>query len=543
MMRDLRPPDAAKCILVLPDISARPLLPMLHTIAAASGHLRVEVFHPDSGLEPLSVAAVPRSLAAVLGATASNVKAIRRARRELAALVAEPRIDVELRPGKRVLYLSGTLWFGLQAGGSVGHIAGVANGLAAAGHRVELAAMSVPPLLKQSVRPMRLDAPGVLSAPFEANGYRFSQDVVRQLRPVLTSRPASFLYERLSASNYAGVVLSRATRTPLVLEYNGSEAWVARHWGRSLRYHELALAAEDVCLKHAHAVVTVSEVLRDDLVQRGVAPERIAWYPNCIDPDIFAPERYGSAACAQLREQLGIPVDATVVTFVGTFGQWHGVDMLARAIVSLVGVDGAWLERNRVRFLLVGDGLKSSEVSSILGDNDRCSRFVVRTGVVPQDQAPAHLAASDIVVSPHVPNPDGSRFFGSPTKLFEYMAMEKSIIASDLDQIGSVLQPSLRVEALPHGEPEPGTPELALLVAPAEVAELAMAIRFLVTHPQWRGVLGANARARALARYTWHDHVAVILERLRAVLDGTNHEQLARLWGVPPEAPSGSHAA
>ena len=41
-----------------------------------------------------------------------------------------------------------------------------------------------------------------------------------------------------------------------------------------------------------------------------------------------------------------------------------------------------------------------------------------------------------------------SRFFGSPTKIFEYMAMGGGIVASDLEQIGEVLSPALRVADL-----------------------------------------------------------------------------------------------
>ena len=62
------------------------------------------------------------------------------------------------------------------------------------------------------------------------------------------------------------------------------------------------------------------------------------------------------------------------------------------------------------------------------------------TGLVEQEEGPEYLAACDILASPHVPNADGSPFFGSPTKLFEYMAMGKAIVASNLDQIGETLR-------------------------------------------------------------------------------------------------------
>jgi glycosyltransferase involved in cell wall biosynthesis len=409
----------------------------------------------------------------------------------------------------------------------VAHTVGVANALAAAGHPVELASVAIPTLLDGGVRAVRLVPPGTLGLPFEGNGYRFSRSIVGQLRPRLSAAGARFIYQRLSVANYSGVVLSRVTRTPLVLEYNGSEAWTAKHWGTPLRYRELALAAEDACLRHAHLVVTVSDVLRDELEERGVAPERIACYPNCVDPRLFDPARFGPAGRRRLRAELGIADDAVVVAFVGTFGRWHGVEVLMRAIKRMAAAEGHWLAANRVRFLLVGDGLLAGEVDATLNSEPRCAQFVVRTGLVPQERAPALLAMSDVVVSPHVPNPDGSRFFGSPTKLFEYMAAGKAIVASELEQIGQVLTPSLRVGRLPGAEPGSSAAELAVLATPADVEELIRGIRFLVEHPGWRRVLGANARSRALERYTWSDHVATVLERVRAVIP-------ARLrWSAP----------
>jgi glycosyltransferase involved in cell wall biosynthesis len=285
-----------------------------------------------------------------------------------------------------------------------------------------------------------------------------------------------------------------------------------------MRYERLALGAEEASLRHAHLVVTVSDVLRDELVERGVEPRRIVSYPNCIAPDTFDPAAWTGQA-TELRSRLGFAPDDVLVMFLGTFGQWHGAEVLASAIRKLADEQPSWLLDKRLRFVLVGDGLKMPEVRKIL-DSDVCSRVVTLTGLVPQREAPAYLRMADIVVSPHVANADGSKFFGSPTKLFEYMAMGKPIVASDLDQIGEVLQNGLRSESLPAREPAGTESEVALLCPPGSEDAIIRGLRFLVERPGWRGVLGGNARKEALNKYTWKHHVDAILEGLRGVAGG-----------------------
>jgi glycosyltransferase involved in cell wall biosynthesis len=121
---------------------------------------------------------------------------------------------------------------------------------------------------------------------------------------------------------------------------------------------------------------------------------------------------------------------------------------------------------------------------------------------------------ADMLLSPHVKNSDGSQFFGSPTKLFEYMAMAKGIIASDLEQIGEVLRNSLHRDRLPTADPCGDESFLALLTPPGDADALAASICFLVEHPRWCARLGANARAEALRKYTWRHHVSALLERM-----------------------------
>ncbi|RMG43765.1 MAG: glycosyltransferase WbuB, partial [Acidobacteria bacterium] len=503
-------------VIPLEDANSLALLPVLETLAAASSAGKIQVIHPDLHREDVSRGAAAFHLVRMLGASISSLRSARRCRRELAQLLDSPRIDVTLpRKAGDVLYLKTNLWFGVKAGGSVGHIAGVVNGLLDHGYGLVFAAAEEPVMLKSGARYLRVDPPKVFGLPSELNYYRFQEMFTAQVGRSADSIEPDFIYQRLSVANYAGVILSRQFHVPLVLEYNGSEAWIAKHWGNPLRYHDLAVMAEDASLRHAHLVVTISDVLRDELLERGVAPERIVVYPNCVDPEVFDPERYSREEIAAVRREHGIAMDARLVTFVGTFGQWHGAEILAKAIRRLVEKDLVWLEQRKVHFMLVGDGLRMPEVRKEINGRE-AERFVTLTGLVEQQQAPRYLAASDILVSPHVPNTDGSRFFGSPTKLFEYMAMGKGIVASELEQIGEVLSPGLRASEGDQDKEVQNESAVAVLTTPGDVDDLVRGIRLLVEHPDLCERLGKNARRKVLDHYTWKHHVDAIIKGLKA---------------------------
>jgi glycosyltransferase involved in cell wall biosynthesis len=268
-------------------------------------------------------------------------------------------------------------------------------------------------------------------------------------------------------------------------------------------------------------VVTVSDVLADELVERGVPRERVLWYPNGVDPSVFDPGAFTPDAGLALRRRLGIAADATVVMFIGTFGQWHGVDVFAQAIRMMAERDRAALSAAKVHFVLVGDGVKMPVVREALAGVPK--DLVTLTGLVAQAEAPQYLAIADAVVSPHVANADGSRFFGSPTKLFEYMVMGKPIVASDLEQLGVILRNSIRSGDLPRGGPAKDAGSLALLCPPGDVTALVDGLRFIVDRPDWRDRLGQNARAEALRKYTWAHHVSEILNGLNSISAGAQH--------------------
>ena len=110
----------------------------------------------------------------------------------------------------------------------------------------------------------------------------------------------------------------------------------------------------------------------------------------------------------------------------------------------------------------------------------RLSKYdeVIFTGIIPYSEIQYYLAVCDILISPHNIPLDSKEFFGSPTKIFEYMAMGKGIVASDLGQIGEVLEDN----------------NTAILIEPGNVDESVQGILKLITNEELRNKLGRNAR-------------------------------------------------
>ncbi|MGD8377389.1 MAG: glycosyltransferase family 4 protein [Acidobacteriota bacterium] len=396
------------------------------------------------------------------------------------------------RPGSSCLYLRTAHWFNLRSGGSVAHVRGVISSLRELGTHVEVVSTDRLAGVPEDDAFHRCPPDYGLGRNLKhMPELRYNRQIVGFVERRWESMRPGFLYERLGLGSWAGACLRKRHRVPLVLEYNGSEIWIARNWGAGRPpFAGLLRRIEDVSLAAADVIVAVSDPLREELVARGVDAGKILVNPNGVDAGEYTPGLDGAAA----RRRLGFG-DELVVGFIGTFGPWHGAEVLADAFGLLLEQVPDY--RPRVRLLLIGDGGRMATVRANL-ERHRIRNEAVLTGLVPQEEGPGLLAACDILVSPHVPNPDGSRFFGSPTKLFEYMAMGKPIVASSLDQIGEILE-------------HDGT---AWLVAPGDAGALAGGLRILIEDFGRRQRLGAAARAVAVSRHTWTAHTGRILQAL-----------------------------
>jgi len=394
-------------------------------------------------------------------------------------------------------YLRMDYWAPMTSGGSYGHTCYLARSLARTVQSLICLTPSHYPLLTDlGLNELVMPAPGAYTSErdlFLANAHYYPL-----LRRAIEIVKPAFLYERLCLGNYCSARLSQEFEIPYIVEYNGSEIEMSRTFaGHRFQHENLLVKAEEAAFRQATVISVVSEALKDELISRGIAPAKILVNPNGVDSETYAPP--SDVDRAKVRGELGCDDSHAVIGFTGTFGGWHGIDVLAEAISQICKrVPSA-------RFLLIGDGSYKHLVDSAVAQNGLDERVISR-GRVPQHEGARLLRACDIFVSPHSRVMSGGRFFGSPTKLFEYMAMAGGIVASDLDQIGEVLSPALQSRDL-NGVRRPVNDERAILCRPGDVSEFVNAVEYLAHHRETAKALGQNARAAAIAQYSWDRHI------------------------------------
>lgn len=394
------------------------------------------------------------------------------------------------------MYLRTDYWVKISSGGSYGHTCYVAKELAATSGGV-VCLMANHYALLDELGLHQVVVPPPWQASNEEDLLRAMAYFVPILKVAVQAVKPTYIYERLCLGNYAGALVSREFGIPYIVEYNGSEISMRRSFDGLGFTHEAAFKlAEEAAFNQATVITVVSAAVGESLVQRGVDPRKILINPNGADPDTYAPA--APAERSAIRRELGFSDADRVIGFSGTFGGWHGVDVLAAAIPRICA------ESPSARWLLIGDGAYKNLVDEAVKTHGLEDR-VKSVGRVEQGEGARLLKAVDVFVSPHSSHMVDSRFFGSPTKLFEYMSMAGGIVASDLEQLGEVLSPALRPDQLSAAVQV--TDQRAILCRPGDVDEFVTAVAYLVASPAIGDALGRNARAAVLDHYSWRRHV------------------------------------
>ncbi|MEK7829546.1 MAG: TIGR04063 family PEP-CTERM/XrtA system glycosyltransferase [Acidobacteriota bacterium] len=281
-----------------------------------------------------------------------------------------------------------------------------------------------------------------------------------------------------SLCGLAATKAAKALKLPMVYElrYYEEDAAVDRGKTRhnSLRYR-LGQRLEQQALEQADVVTTISHALRDDLVRRGISPEKIFEVPNGVDTESFKPTEPDE----ELVIKYGLAGNL-VIGFIGSFYFYEGLDDLIDAATILLA------HRHDVKLLLVGEGEAEELLQQRLPESLR-DHFIF-TGNVPHDEVRRYYSVMDILVYPR----KRSRLteLTTPLKPLEAMAMEKVVVASDVGGLRELLDNG-NAGFLVEAENEKALADLLIRLAENESERLAMAKQareFVVQERDWQHI-------------------------------------------------------
>ena len=286
-----------------------------------------------------------------------------------------------------------------------------------------------------------------------------------------------------AASNYANAVIALAlrdaTQLPVVYEVRGfwEDTWLSRHVGtRDLKLSDRYLrtrALETHCMESADLVVTLGEAMRDEILERGVDPDKVIIVPNGVSEEFLQPLPDDQG---KLRATLGIKPGQHVVGLVSSLVAHEGIGTLLEA-VRILNDRGV-----RTRALIVGDGPERPALqrqAAALGID------AIFPGRVPMSQVRAYHAVLDVFVVPRTP--DRVCQLVTPLKPIEAMASGLPVVVSGVKALSEIVNDKVT----------------GLVSAPLDPAALADALSELLDSPDLRAELGANAREWVARDRTW----------------------------------------
>ncbi len=267
---------------------------------------------------------------------------------------------------------------------------------------------------------------------FEMFELAYNLLAVFRLKKSVQSNNISLIYERYSLFMFISVWWAKRNNIDIILEINDS-CQVQRV--RALTFKRLAEKIEAWIFKNATGLVFISSRFKEVAEQAygEIAPSVVS--PNAADLDKFIIDKQ---AGINLREQLGIN-DKLVLGYVGAFVHWHGIDWFVDLICQHLP------DNPKLVLLLVGDGVAFEAIKARVAETGVGSQ-VILTGKVEHEKVAGYLSAMDFGILPD------SNDYGSPMKLFEFMAMGKGMVAPDFSPIAEVVSNNETSWLFPAGD-------------------------------------------------------------------------------------------
>ncbi|MFX1520010.1 MAG: glycosyltransferase family 4 protein [Promethearchaeota archaeon] len=290
------------------------------------------------------------------------------------------------------------------------------------------------------------------------------------------------VFDILSAHDWlsvlGGISSKRNLKLPLVFHVHSTERGRALGGGSCTVENFEAKGAEV-----SDGIITVSKVMREELISVGFPVHKINVIWNGVDADKYNPKKIPEERILAIREQYRIQDNEFMIFYCGRLIAVKGVDCLVRAMPQVLA------DLPNAKLVIVGIGNLHAYLEDIVSQLGIQDKVIFRKEFISEDERIEHYAASDVCVFPSHYEP-----FGIVS--LEAMSMKKPVV------VGAVGTSGFKEQVI-----ETGTDQCGYLIDPNDPNEIAHAVTTILQNPDHARKLGENARKRVLADFTWN-HVA-----------------------------------
>jgi glycosyltransferase involved in cell wall biosynthesis len=215
-----------------------------------------------------------------------------------------------------------------------------------------------------------------------------------------------------------GFILARLKRARLVYDSHESYVDMLHHLPGGVKRTITLL--ENFILKRTDLLITVGELLRDNLAKRGA--RRTTVVGNWQDPGKFV---FDEGTISAGRKRFGIAAQQTVIVFIANLTAERQIPQLVEAVKESPDI-----------FLILGG---KGSCAGIAEEAAATCENIVYLGYVNPSEIPLYTALSDIVFYGFDPGNPNARF-SAPNKLFEALAGGKAVMTGNFGEIGRIVK-------------------------------------------------------------------------------------------------------
>lgn len=246
------------------------------------------------------------------------------------------------------------------------------------------------------------------------------------LRLVLLNR-----YDAIHGTEEAGFIawiLARLRGAKAVYEKHSDAASYKKGAIQNLLL-KVYLWVEHFTCRHADLVICTGPGLTQQA--KSIAPTALIRDIFDIPSSLVEPSA-GEISAARLRMSQG--EDKLLVTYVGSFAVYQGIDVVFGAIPEVLS------KSDSVRFVIIGGNAEEIEDrQQTLRQRGATDEQVLFLGLIPPDELPAYLAASDILMAPRKAG------VNTPLKVLDYFKAGGAIVATDTEANRFILDSSCAI--------------------------------------------------------------------------------------------------